>query len=80
MLERPQTQSSSARWIYVAVMGLAIAAGLGLALDRALGRGLEYDEIWSLKHYSLAPGAGRIFSDLGEPNNHTLHSLLTRWS
>ena len=41
-------------------------------------RDLEYDEIWSLEHYSGLTAA-EIFSDLATPNNHPINSLLIQW-
>ncbi|MGA2139283.1 MAG: glycosyltransferase family 39 protein [Verrucomicrobiia bacterium] len=44
----------------------------------ATRRGLEYDEIWTLREYAHAPSIGRIFSDMALANNHSLNSLLVR--
>lgn len=48
---------------------------LGAELGRRL---LEYDELWTLFNYmELSPGA--IFTELGTPNNHPLHSFCCKY-
>ena len=44
----------------------------------AATRGLEYDEIWTLRRYARTDTVWKVFQDLATPNNHPLHSLLVR--
>jgi hypothetical protein len=46
----------------------------------AASRGFEYDELWTLTHYARKASIGEIFTDLGKPNNHPLHTLLVRFA
>ena len=46
----------------------------------AATRGFEYDELWTLTHYARKASIGEIFTDLGTPNNHPLHTLLVRFA
>ncbi|MBI1870044.1 MAG: hypothetical protein HYS07_02490 [Chlamydiae bacterium] len=57
---------------------LILAYGILLRYFSMTSRGLEYDEIWTLRHYALADHVTAIFNELSIPNNHVLHSLLVR--
>ena len=46
----------------------------------AATRGFEYDELWTLTHYARKASIDEIFTDLGTPNNHPLHTLLVRFA
>jgi len=55
---------------------LIVAAVLRIAF---FSPGLEYDEIWTIRHYSVH-GFWTILNDLATPNNHPLNSLFIRWT
>lgn len=64
-----------------------VLIGIGLVLFAvgvcgwgAATHGLEYDELWTLRHYAVKQSAIEVFQDLKMPNNHPLHSLLVRLS
>ena len=61
------------RFLLYAAM-IVIAVILRIA---AFSPGLEYDEIWTIRHYS-ARSIFVILNDLATPNNHPLNSLAVR--
>ncbi len=66
------------RWWWLLLATLLLAGGMlrGFGLN---SRSLEYDEIWTLRSYAMAPVSGLdLLRDLRVPNNHPLHSLLVR--
>lgn len=53
---------------------LCFVALIGLRVMNIQSQSPEYDEIWTVRHYTDIP-VGRIFSDVATPNNHVLNSL-----
>ncbi|OGV34229.1 MAG: hypothetical protein A2020_04390 [Lentisphaerae bacterium GWF2_45_14] len=56
---------------------IVVVIGFFLRFDDLISRGLEYDEIWTLKHYT-SQSLNKIFTDLTTPNNHPLHSFAVK--
>ena len=72
----PMVRRLATPFIFTGI-GLAILASV-ICWHGAATRGLEYDEIWTLRRYAQKSTALEIFQDLATPNNHPLHSLLVR--
>ncbi|MEI6056151.1 MAG: hypothetical protein WCR55_08855 [Lentisphaerota bacterium] len=65
---------------HLLLIAFAIIFLLGVYLRiKLIGRNLEYDEIWTLLHYSLK-SLSEIFTNLSTPNNHPINSLLIKYS
>lgn len=56
----------------------AVLVGAMFRLN-GLHRSLEYDEVWTFRHYVQIPFS-QIFTDLATPNNHPLNTLFIQWS
>lgn len=69
-----EIDDKSSKLIKTAPLILLTAAGAAFRLYGAIGREMEYDEIWTLEFY-VRFGLKKIFTDLATPNNHPLHSF-----
>ena len=52
----------------------AIAAGIVLRINHFRVKSLEYDEVWTVRHY-LHNSFFSVFTDLSTPNNHPLNTI-----
>lgn len=65
------------KYLFPPIIVLIVLGGLLLRFLEVPYRALEYDELWTMGHYSAVPFLS-IFTDLATPNNHPLNSLLIR--
>jgi hypothetical protein len=65
--------------LYILICIAIFALGAYFRFSNISSRNLEYDEIWTITHYSNSSNIN-IFKDLSTPNNHPLNSLLIKYS
>ena len=65
--------------LYITICLMILTLGIYFRLSEISSRNLEYDEIWTITHYSNASNI-KIFTKLTTPNNHPLNSFLIKYS
>lgn len=71
-----RTERRNIGWFPAACAAVLVAAAVLRVL--AFSPGLEYDEIWTARNYSVRD-VWTILNDLATPNNHPLNSLFVKW-
>ncbi|MFM1551043.1 MAG: hypothetical protein ACKJSG_16675, partial [Lentisphaeria bacterium] len=70
------TKSQRYAWIIISLISAILVVNGAIAVHAALGRPLEFDEIWTLSKYASLPNWIDVFQDITVPNNHILNSLI----
>ena len=72
-----RTERRNIGWFPAVCAAVLVAAAVLRVL--AFSPGLEYDEIWTARNYSVRD-VWTILNDLATPNNHPLNSLFVKWT